>query len=154
MFMDDRLGRVLKLLQGSIRAAGFTQTMVDERIGRRRGYLSHVFQRRVDLKLVDLLKVLEVLEIDPSRFFAAALGNRQDGARDSHSAPVENVMRLVAEPVSGLLNRRGMVPPLRTNPAPEEGLDDQLLERVRRAVQSVLAENALPEPALARRAGQ
>ncbi len=75
---DARLGKLLKLLQGSIRAAGLTQTEVDERIGRRRGYLSHVFQRRVDLKVIDLLRALEVLEIDPARFFAVALGSRPE----------------------------------------------------------------------------
>lgn len=79
MRSDELLARALKLLQGSIRASELTQTEIDERIGRRRGYLSHVFQRRVDLKLVDLLKALHVLGIHPGIFFAAVTDSSGTG---------------------------------------------------------------------------
>lgn len=138
MNAQEHLGRVLQLLQGSIRAAGFTQTEVDERIGRRRGYLSHVFQRRVDLKLVDLLRVLRVLELQPGRFFRAAVGGRADGR-----ASLEDLMQLMAEVGDGRREResQGARPaPASPTRTPEE--DQQLMERVRAAVRSILAEDA------------
>jgi hypothetical protein len=131
MDVDERLGRLLRLLQGSIRAAGHTQTEVDGRIGRRRGYLSHVFQRRVDLKLIDLLRALQVLQVDPARFFRAAFAARSD-----ERAPVDDLMQLVSE------LRVGWPETARSLPAEEAARDDdrELLERVREAVRTILDE--------------
>lgn len=140
MKVEDRLGRILKLLQGSIRAAGFTQTEVDERIGRRRGYLSHVFQRRVDLKLVDLLRALDVLQVDPGRFFGAALGGR----RSERSATLEDLMSLVVDLRDGGQAASALPIPASVvgSPANESFPkinDDALLDRVRVAVRKVLS---------------
>lgn len=136
MNVEDRLGRILKLLQGSIRAAGFTQTEVDERIGRRRGYLSHVFQRRVDLKLIDLLRALETLQVDPGRFFSAALGGRTD-----NRAALEDLVNLVANLRDSSHTGSALWAPTPPQPANESVADDeQLLKRVRAAVRSILAE--------------
>ena len=135
MDVESRLGRLLRLLQGAIRAAGFTQIEVDDRIGRRRGYLSHVFQRRVDLKLIDLLRALEVLEVDSGRFFRAALSTRSD-----ERAPVENLVQLVSELQGGW---PAPVPSaLEAGPAAGDDLDPELLRRVREAVRAVLAERS------------
>jgi hypothetical protein len=131
MDVENRLERLLRLLQGSIRAAGFTQTEVDGRIGRRRGYLSHVFQRRVDLKLVDLLRTLEVLHVDPGRFFRSAFSGRSDDR-----APVEDLMQLVSELRGGWPLAAAGAP----GPGPEE--DAELLQRVREAVRTILAERS------------
>jgi hypothetical protein len=141
MDVESRLGRLLRLLQGSIRAAGLTQTEVDGRIGRRRGYLSHVFQRRVDLKLVDLLSALEVLQIDAGRFFRAAFCSRED-----ERAPVEDLMQLVSE-------LRPTWPPAPREPTDVHPLtvldeDSRLLERVREVVRTILDERH-DEPAFA-----
>lgn len=65
----ELLDHTLSLLQRSIRASGLTQLEVDRRIGRRRGFLSHVFQRKVDIKAVDLLRTLSVLGLEPRSFF-------------------------------------------------------------------------------------
>lgn len=118
--------RSLKLLQGAIRASEFTQTDVDERIGRRRGYLSHVFQRRVDLKLIDLLRVLEVLRVSPNRFFAAvASEGRPNGS---------GVLQLIA----GQLAAEAPAAVTSTPAAPR---DDAALEvRVRKALRSILSQ--------------
>jgi hypothetical protein len=114
---EELLARSLKLLQGAIRASGFTQTEIDDRIGRRRGYLSHVFQRRVDLKVIDLLRALAALRIEPSRFFEAVAS----GGGDS-------MLQLVA---GGLAE-----PPSSTAAAaPETSLED----RVRQALRAILA---------------
>lgn len=133
MDAQEHLTRILRLLQGSIRAAGHTQTEVDERIGRRRGYLSHVFQRRVDLKLHDLLRALEMLEIDPGAFFHAAL----TGRGGEHPA-LEDLMQLVTS------NRqRGPASPAATLPPGATAEDPRLVERVRAIVHDLL--NGSPE---------
>lgn len=112
------------MLQGAIRASGLTQTEVDDRIGRRRGYLSHVFQRRVDLKLIDLLRALEVLNIEPRRFFSALAA----------SGPGANVgvLQLIADRLDS---------PAASRPVPQEAkADPELEDRVRRALRSILSE--------------
>lgn len=119
---EDLLTRSLKLLQGAIRASGFTQTDVDERIGRRRGYLSHVFQRRVDLKLIDLLRVLQVLEVPADRFFAAVTSEQ-----GTHSS---GVLQLIADQLESEVR----------SPALRTGSDSQLEDRVRQALRSILGQ--------------
>jgi hypothetical protein len=144
MNADEQLSKILRLLQGSIRAGGFTQTEIDERIGRRRGYLSHVFQRRVDLKVVDLLHALAVLGLDPGRFFDAALGSRPEGR-----SSLEDLMQLVAhrqevEAEAGNGAR----------PAPGAGeppVEPRLMARVRAAVRSILAQESRGPGAIAGR---
>ncbi len=113
------LSRCLQLLQGAIRASGLTQTEIDERIGRRKGYLSHVFQRRVDLKVIDLLRALDALEIDPRRFFGAVTQSSTSGS---------GVLELLASRLEEESVRPG-------RPA---AADTVLEERVRRTLRSIL----------------
>ena len=142
MRAEDRLQRVLRLLQGVIRAAGYTQTDIDERIGRRRGYLSHVFQRRVDLKLADLLRVLEALQVSPATFFSyiGGNGNGRAAALEHELADgggISHMMKLVSESAE--------VVPERPAPHPESSdmpSDELLFERVRAIVHEVLAVSA------------
>ncbi len=127
-------------MQGAIRASGLTQTEVDERIGRRRGYLSHVFQRRVDLKVMDLLRALDALGIPPSRFFEAVAEAAPTGSGGllkllaqrlaSDPRPAAQSLPAVAAPPS---------PPV-AGPAPETADEAELEERVRIALRSVLAQ--------------
>ena len=121
---EELLARSLKLLQGAIRASGLTQTEVDGKIRRRRGFLSHVFQRRVDLKLVDLLRALEILGIEPRQFFQVVIQGRSGTGPD--------VMHLLAD---------------RLKPAPEgasvEPVESALQDQVRQAVREILAETDL-----------
>ena len=147
MNAQEHLARVLRLLQGTIRAAGHTQTEVDERIGRRRGYLSHVFQRRVDLKLHDLLRVLEVLKVEPAAFFSPALAGR-----GGEHPQLEELMQLVSEatprgpmpppspPPSAAppLFAPPPQPPSPAEPAVALGEDHRLVERVRAIVHELL----------------
>jgi hypothetical protein len=134
----SRLGGLLRLLQGAIRAAGLTQTEVDARIGRRRGYLSHVFQGRVDLKMRDLLGALEVLEVEPRRFFEAVFPAREgspeavEGRRPVGQSPP------TAAPSSGAASRAGKA---------AEDDDAALLARVRQALRAILAEPSADPPA-------
>lgn len=134
MSAEAQLSKILRLLQGAIRAGGFTQTEVDKRIGRRRGYLSHVFQRRVDLKVVDLLHALAVLGIEAGRFFDAALGSQPE-SRTS----LEDLMQLVAhrrEENGGAGNGVLLAP----TSGDEVLVDARLMARVRVAVRSILEE--------------
>ncbi|HRC84162.1 MAG TPA: hypothetical protein PK413_00980 [Thermoanaerobaculia bacterium] len=123
---EERLTTVLRLFQGSIRAAGRTQTEVDELIGRRRGYLSHVFQRRVDLKLIDLLQGLAVLNVDPHRFFQLAFSSEADKARSS----------VLIECFTSPEGQEA----LRERSAARINQDVEVLDRVRRAIREILSE--------------
>jgi hypothetical protein len=81
--VDATYDRVLAILRAAIRASGRTQIQLDAAIGRRRGYLSHVFQHRVELKLRDILKVLRSLRLDPS----LVLGSLVLKGRDAPAPP-------------------------------------------------------------------
>jgi transcriptional regulator with XRE-family HTH domain len=122
---EERLQLLLRLFQSSIRAAGLSQTEVDERIGRRRGYLSHVFQGRVDLKLIDLLNALDALGVDPARFFQLAFAQAAPS-----SSPSSGLLECfaAARPASPALSRS------------DEPVDPRLLDPVRAAVRAVLGE--------------
>jgi hypothetical protein len=127
---DDLMSQCLQLLQGAIRASGLTQTEVDQRIGRRKGYLSHVFQRRVDLKLIDLMQTLEVLGLDPRRFFGALT----QAAASGGSGVLELLAtRLEAEEEQS----RAAPPPARPS---ERTLDAHLEARVRQTLRALLAQ--------------
>jgi hypothetical protein len=65
---EEKVSRLLTNLQRAIRASGISQTKLDAAIGRRRGFLSHVFQRRINLKVIDLMRALSVLEVEPVDF--------------------------------------------------------------------------------------
>lgn len=106
-----------------------TQTEVDERIGRRRGYLSHVFQRRVDLKVEDLILALEALGIDPATFFETACEHQSGGNAGT--------LRLVSQRPQ----------PLLANPAPPESDQAILEKRVRKALRSILGQLSSSEAA-------
>jgi hypothetical protein len=81
--VDATYDRVLTILRAAIRASGRSQIQLDAAIGRRRGYLSHVFQHRVELKLRDVLKVLRTLRFDPS----LVLGSLVLKGRDAPAPP-------------------------------------------------------------------
>lgn len=119
------------MLQGAIRASGRTQTDIDDRIGRRRGYLSHVFQRRVDLKLIDLLRALAVLEIEPRRFFAAVAA--------ASSGASSGVLQLLADRMDWEAARAIATPAAVSRVAPP-ATEAALEERVKRALRSILAQ--------------
>lgn len=94
------------------------------RIGRRRGYLSHVFQRRVDLKVEDLMLALEVLGIDAARFFETVSETQTTGS--------SGMLRLVTQ--------RAQAEP--ASPPAQASADSQavLEARVRKALRSILGQ--------------
>lgn len=130
MSTEELLSRCLKLLQGAIRASGHTQTEVDGLIQRRRGFLSHVFQRRVDLKLIDLLRALDVLGIEPRQFFRAVVTSSGSGGED--------LVRMLADRL-GRQEDSGAAGAGRDEPP----VDPVLEAQVRRAVRAILAEGSL-----------
>lgn len=90
--------RILKVLRGAIRASGHTQVEIDRAIGRRRGYLSHVFHRRVHLKVRELLAVIRALDLEPSHL----LGTLVVGPRpQERPLDQEELLTLLAEAVAG-----------------------------------------------------
>lgn len=115
-----------------------TQTELDERIGRRRGYLSHVFQRRVDLKVLDLLRALDELGIPPSRFFEAVSEAGQPGS--------SGVLRLLADRLAREPRPASPAGPVETSledvasGGAEAAETAELEERVRGALRSILSQ--------------
>ena len=130
MSSEELLSRILKLLQGAIRVSGATQIQVDAKIGRRRGYLSHVFQRRVDLKLVDMLRILDAISLDSGQFFTPLV----TGQPNPKLTP-DDLMSLLA----GGLDTRHAAPQLAPPPATVPD-DAQLEAMVRDTVRQLLRE--------------
>lgn len=93
--------RILTVLRASIHASGRTQIEIDHAIGRRKGYLSHVFQRRVQLKVRDLLAVIDELGMDPGAFLGYLIlphGPRQPRPQPPRGSAGAAAAELEAEP--------------------------------------------------------
>jgi hypothetical protein len=85
--VEPTYGRVLSVLHATIRASGRTQISLDAVIGRRRGYLSHVFQRRVALKVKDLVALVRALGVDPAGFLGYLMLGESSTPATSPAAP-------------------------------------------------------------------
>lgn len=69
--MDPRTEtrRVLDALRQLIKQSSLSQRKVEEHAGFSRGYLSQLLAANLDLKLVHIIAILDILEVDPGRFF-------------------------------------------------------------------------------------
>lgn len=57
--------------------AGLSLVEVDRRLGRSEGHLSQVLRGEIGLRYDHLLRVLDVLEVDPATFFAGVFPPRR-----------------------------------------------------------------------------
>ncbi len=62
-------GRVLAALRLRIKSSPLSQRKIEERAGFSRGYLSQLLTEKLELKVVHIMAVLTVLEVQPARFF-------------------------------------------------------------------------------------
>lgn len=121
---DRETTRYLAHLQAAVRLTGATQFEVDARMGRRKGFLSHIFQQHMDLKMVDLFRTLAAIEADPRLFFQRVTGwSEPAGAR----ARAEEAVRRVIPPPRRRLAR-----------APDREAPPQVDEDDPAAVQAVI----------------
>jgi hypothetical protein len=74
MKTEDEVARVRKLLQAAIRLVSLSNREVERRMGfsNHSGYLSRLFHGSRELKLRQLLDILEAIGIPPANFFHAA----------------------------------------------------------------------------------
>lgn len=133
--------RILRLLRAAIRDSGRPQMEVDEAIGRHRGHLDHVFHRRTELKVRELLKVLGALRLDPAQFLGPLVVGSRPGRRprtpeellaqlaERVAAPVETLYDEEVEPEAVEEAPRQVPPELR---ALVESYLDQFLAQPRR----------------------
>lgn len=70
----DEVARIRKMLQAAIRFTGLSNREVERRMGfsNHSGYLSRLFHGSRELKLRQLLDILEAVGIPPANFFHAA----------------------------------------------------------------------------------
>lgn len=62
--------RALRLLRSKIHERGFTQLRVQEALGWGRTYISQLLRRQKSLRYDQILQILEVIEVEPTDFFA------------------------------------------------------------------------------------
>ena len=67
--MDDAVRPVLQELRRLIRHSELSQREVEKAAGFSKGYLSQVLGQNLDLKMRHVLKILDVLQVPPGRFF-------------------------------------------------------------------------------------
>lgn len=76
---DRDIDRALLLLRNKIRERGFTQLEVQESLSWGRSYISQLLTKQKSLRLEQLLKILAVLEVEPSEFFSELFPGSRHG---------------------------------------------------------------------------
>lgn len=102
--IERELDRYLTLLGNKIRDRGFTQLEVQEPLGWGRSYISQLVTKQKSLKLEQVLLILNVIGVEPARFFAelydfsaGSRGQRTQRPRLSHATPSPAGTRLPTE---------------------------------------------------------
>lgn len=72
--VDQEVERYLTLLRNKIRERGFTQLEVQEALGWGRSYISQLLTRQKNLRVEQILLILNVIGIEPAEFFAEFYG--------------------------------------------------------------------------------
>ncbi|MEM7350948.1 MAG: helix-turn-helix transcriptional regulator [Acidobacteriota bacterium] len=72
--VDHEVERYLTLLRNKIRERGFTQLEVQEALGWGRSYISQLLTRQKNLRVEQILLILNVIGIEPADFFAEFYG--------------------------------------------------------------------------------
>lgn len=99
--VDATYTRILKLIQHSIRVTGRSQVEMDEAIGRPRGYLSHIFHGRIELKVRDFLRVLRALQIDPAQMLGPLVAGYPSGRGPlSQAELLVSLVRALPDPLA------------------------------------------------------
>ena len=68
--IERELDRYLTLLRDKISQRNFTQLEVQEVLGWGRSYISQLLTKQKSLRLEQVLAILQVIDVDPSEFFA------------------------------------------------------------------------------------
>lgn len=66
---ESEVRRVVDLLAYAVRRKGVTRRSIEEKMGVSRGYLSELLSGEIDLRLSQILMILEALEVHPRDFY-------------------------------------------------------------------------------------
>ncbi len=78
--VDSELDRYLTLLRNKIRERGYTQLEVQEVLSWGRSYISQILTRQKNLRVDQVLLILNVIGVEPREFFADLYLPRGAGA--------------------------------------------------------------------------
>ena len=115
--VDRELDRYLTLLRNKIREQGYIQLEVQETLGWGRSYISQLLTRQKNLRLDQVLMILQVIGNRPEDFFAELYGpgpgGRSEGsARRLQDDPLRQEIercKALLEVLVGMLVERGIV---------------------------------------------
>lgn len=126
---EDESLRVARLLESMVRVAKVPNREIETQLGYAGGVLYRIFAGRITLKLTMILAILDVLKIEPAKFFQMAFQAEQE---DSSAA----LLRLLRE-----VRKHPEQP---TPPAPEALSAEELDRRVEETLRRILAEKDPP----------
>lgn len=68
--VEKEIDRILTLLRNKIREQGFTQLQVQAELDWGRSYISQLLTKQKSLRVEQVLKILDVIGIEPAEFYA------------------------------------------------------------------------------------
>ncbi len=72
--VERELDRCLTLLRDKIREQGFTQLEVQEALGWGRSYISQLLTRQKNLRIDQVVMIMNVIGVEPAEFFGELYG--------------------------------------------------------------------------------
>ncbi|MEM9293289.1 MAG: helix-turn-helix transcriptional regulator [Acidobacteriota bacterium] len=97
MDVDAEVQNALQLLRRAIQLSGLTLARVEDQAGLSRGYLSQLFNGRIELKLRHILLILDTLGIQPLIFFSIALSENSPESEGSKQSEIGDIFAQVMD---------------------------------------------------------
>lgn len=72
--VEKEIDRILTLLRNKIREQGFTQLQVQAELEWGRSYISQLLTKQKSLRVEQVLRILDVIGVEPAEFFAELYG--------------------------------------------------------------------------------
>ena len=82
MKLDHEIDRTLDLLRFKMQERGFTQLTVQDRLGWGRSYISQLFTKQKGLRVDQVLRILDVIGVEPAEFYVELYLWPRDFARN------------------------------------------------------------------------
>ena len=90
---DEETKHIVQLLSEAVRASGHSQRWVETAIGVSHGYLSLLFNGKLELKMRHVFMICGALGLDPFDFLFKALAEVRKGKKRKHPTPFEESRR-------------------------------------------------------------
>lgn len=133
---DDEVTRILAMLRDAVRFSNLSNREVERRLGfSASGYLSRLFAGSSELKLRQILDILEIVGLPPANFFRAAFSEPDDSPE---SLRMERIL-LHSHPIPR--------PETPEEPSPEAPLTEaQVEEMMKKTLRRLLFSEEPPPP--------